>query len=130
LEELQINGITLIGVAKGPDRKPGFETLFVSGQTVPVHLSQESPALHLIQQIRDEAHRFAISAHRQRRSRARKSSILEDVPGLGPKRRQLILKQFGGLQEVARVGVEDLSRLPGISMQLAQRIYDTLHPDD
>jgi excinuclease ABC subunit C len=84
----------------------------------------------LIQQIRDEAHRFAISAHRQRRSKARRSSILEEIPGLGPKRRQLILKQFGGLQQVSRAGVEDLAKLPGISAQLAQRIYDTLHPED
>ncbi|WP_455211816.1 excinuclease ABC subunit UvrC [Kaarinaea lacus] len=130
LEELQINGVTLIGVAKGSERKPGLETLIVSGQAQPVHLPQESPALHLIQQIRDEAHRFAISAHRNRRSKARKSSILEEIPGLGPKRRQLILKQFGGLQQVSRVGVEDLAKLPGISPQLAQRIYDTLHPED
>lgn len=130
LEELQINGVTLIGVAKGADRKPGLETLIVSGETQPVHLSQESPALHLIQQIRDEAHRFAITAHRQRRSKARTTSVLEEIPGLGPKRRQMILKQFGGLQQVARAGVEDLANLPGISVQLAQKIYDTLHPED
>jgi len=130
LEELQINGVTLIGVAKGADRKPGLETLVISGQTQPVHLTQESPALHLIQQIRDEAHRFAITAHRQRRSKARTTSVLEEIPGLGPKRRQMILKQFGGLQQVARAGVEDLANLPGISVQLAQRIYDTLHPED
>ena len=129
-EELQINDVTLIGVAKGADRKPGLETLVISGQTQPVHLPPESLALHLIQQIRDEAHRFAISAHRKRRANARKSSVLEEIPGLGAKRRQLILKQFGGLQQVARAGVEDLAKLPGISVQLAQRIYDTLHPED
>ena len=122
--------MTLIGVAKGADRKPGLETLIVSGETQPVHLSQESPALHLIQQIRDEAHRFAITAHRQRRSKARTTSVLEEIPGLGPKRRQMILKQFGGLQQVARARVEDLANLPGISVQLAQKIYDTLHPED
>jgi excinuclease ABC subunit C len=130
LEELQINGLTLIGVAKGSERKPGLETLILSGQAQPVHLSDASPALHLIQQIRDEAHRFAISAHRQRRSKARQSSVLEEIPGLGPKRRQLILKQFGGLQQVYRAGVEDLAKLPGISGQLAQKIYDTLHPEE
>jgi excinuclease ABC subunit C len=130
LEELQINGLTMVGVAKGSERKPGLETLIVSGQAQPVHLSDVSPALHLIQQIRDEAHRFAISAHRQRRAKARKSSVLEEIPGLGPKRRQLILKQFGGLQQVYRAGVEDLAKLPGISGQLAQRIYDTLHPEE
>lgn len=130
LEELQISGVTIIGVAKGTERRPGLETLLVSGETHPVHLAQNSPALHLIQQIRDEAHRFAISAHRLRRSKARKSSVLEEIPGLGPKRRQLILKQFGGLQQVVRAGVEDLAKLPGISLQLAQKIYDTLHPED
>jgi excinuclease ABC subunit C len=130
LEELQIDGLTLIGVAKGSERKPGLETLIVSGRAQPVHLPEASPALHVIQQIRDEAHRFAISAHRNRRSKARKSSILEQIPGLGPKRRQLILKQFGGLQQVYRAGVEELTKLPGISDELAQRIYDTLHPED
>lgn len=130
LEELQINAVTLVGVAKGPERRPGLETLILSGTNKSIHLPATSPALHLIQQIRDEAHRFAISAHKQRRSKARRSSVLEHIPGLGPKRRQLILKQFGGLQEVSRAGVEDLARLPGISQQLAQRIYDTLHPDE
>jgi excinuclease ABC subunit C len=130
LEELQISGVILIGVAKGSERKPGLETLVISGQSQPVHLSSDSPALHLIQHIRDEAHRFAISAHRQKRSKARKTSVLEEIPGLGPKRRQLLLKQFGGLQQVVRAGVEDLANLPGISMQLAQRIYDSLHPED
>jgi len=130
LEELQIEGVILVGVAKGSERRPGLETLIVSGMEQALHLQADSPALHLIQQIRDEAHRFAISAHRNRRSKTRKTSILEEVPGLGPKRRQLILKQFGGLQQVYRAGVEDLAKLPGISGQLAQRIYDTLHPED
>ena len=130
LEELQINGVNLVGIAKGPDRKPGQEALFLSGQKVASILPSDSPALHLIQQIRDEAHRFAITGHRQRRARARNASVLEDVPGLGPKRRQTLLKQFGGLQEVARAGVEDLSNIPGISKQLAQRVYDVFHSDE
>jgi len=122
-------------VAKGPDRKPGQEVLFLSGSSLsekkaPIILPTDSPALHLIQQIRDEAHRFAITGHRQRRARARNTSVLEDIPGLGPKRRQQLLKQFGGLQEVARAGVEDLSRLPGISKQLAQKVYDAFHSDE
>jgi excinuclease ABC subunit C len=140
MEELQINGVILVGIAKGPGRKAGEEELFLSGDSLsansllakstPRILPNDSPALHLIQQIRDEAHRFAITGHRQRRAKARNTSVLEDVPGLGPKRRQNLLKQFGGLQEVARAGVEDLSSIPGISKQLAQRVYDVFHSDE
>jgi excinuclease ABC subunit C len=83
--------------------------------------------MHLIQHIRDESHRFAITGHRQRRSKARSKSILEEIDGLGVKRRQQLLKQFGGLQELTRAGVEDLAGVHGISTQLAQRIYDALH---
>lgn len=130
LEALQVDGVILLGVAKGPDRKPGQEVLFLSGREVPRILPSDSPALHLIQQIRDEAHRFAITGHRQRRARARNTSVLESIAGLGPKRRQTLLKQFGGLQEVARAGVEDLAGIPGISKPLAQRVYDVFHGDD
>lgn len=129
LEELAVAGVMVVGVAKGPTRKPGLEQLILSGSDTPIILPPESPALHLIQQVRDEAHRFAITGHRQRRGKARRTSSLEAIPGLGPKRRQQLLRQFGGLQEVARAGVEDLSKVHGISRQLAQRIYDALHPD-
>lgn len=127
LEELQIEGVRIIGVAKGPERRPGAETLFLSPSLRPFILPADSPALHLIQQIRDEAHRFAITGHRQRRSKTRNRSPLEDIAGLGPKRRRLLLSQFGGLQEVARAGVEDLAKVNGISRELAQRIYDVFH---
>ncbi|MGA9853391.1 MAG: excinuclease ABC subunit UvrC [Gammaproteobacteria bacterium] len=130
LEELQVEGVTLAGVAKGPARRPGLEQLFLSGWDAPLILPPDSPALHLIQQIRDEAHRFAITGHRQRRARARTASVLESVPGLGPKRRQQLLKQFGGLQGVARAGVEDLASVHGISHELAERIYDLFHTDN
>ncbi|MBL1274456.1 MAG: excinuclease ABC subunit UvrC [Ectothiorhodospiraceae bacterium] len=130
MEELQITGVTLIGVSKGPSRRPGQEQLILASTQTPRVLPADSPALHLIQQIRDEAHRFAITGHRQRRAKARTTSILEGIDGLGPKRRQTLLKQFGGLQEVARAGVEDLARVPGISKQLAQRVYDVLHVED
>jgi excinuclease ABC subunit C len=127
LEELQVTDVLIIGIAKGPERKPGLETLHVPGRTRPVSLAADSPALHLIQQIRDEAHRFAITGHRQRRARSRKTSPLEQIDGIGPKRRQLLLKQLGGLREVARAGVDDLQAVKGINRTLAQQIYDAFH---
>jgi excinuclease ABC subunit C len=129
LSALGVVGVTVVGVAKGPSRKPGLEQLILSDHNAPISLPPDSSALHLIQQIRDEAHRFAIAGHRQRRAKARTTSVLEDIPGLGTKRRQLLLRQFGGLQEVARAGVEDLAKVPGISTSLAQKIYDAFHPD-
>ena len=129
LDELGVAGLSLIGVAKGRERRPGWETLHrPDGSSF--ELAPDSAALHLIQQIRDEAHRFAISGHRQRRARARKASPLEAIPGIGPKRRQQLLRQFGGLREVARAGVEDLSKVKGISRELAQQIYDAFHGDN
>ena len=128
LKELQVSGVLLVGVAKGPERNAGLATLFVSGGVSEgVHLSPDSPALQLIQQIRDEAHRFAITGHRGRRAKARNRSALEDIEGIGPARRRTLLRQFGGLQGIARAGVEELARTPGISVELAQRIYDTFH---
>jgi len=142
LEELQITDVAIVGVAKGAQRRAGLETLYSVGADTASPLSTslsdagagiilpaDSPALHLIQQIRDEAHRFAITGHRQRRSKARRISTLEGIPGMGPRRRQQLLKQFGGLQEIARAGVEDLSRVRGISKEIAQRIYDTFHTE-
>ncbi|HWQ94814.1 MAG TPA: excinuclease ABC subunit UvrC [Gammaproteobacteria bacterium] len=129
LEELQVTGVTLVGVAKGPGRRAGLESLFLSATGAPVILPENSPALHLIQQIRDEAHRFAITGHRQRRAKARTTSTLEAIPGMGPRRRQVLLSHFGGLHEVARAGVEDLAQVQGISREIAQRIYDSFHSD-
>jgi excinuclease ABC subunit C len=127
MEELQVEGVLLVGVAKGPTRRPGMEQLFLSTQDTPLILPPDSPALHLIQQIRDEAHRFAITGHRQRRAKVRNISPLEEIAGLGPKRRQQLLKQFGGLQGIARAGVEDLMQVHGISQALAERIYGMFH---
>ncbi len=127
LEELQIPDLILVGVAKGPERIAGNESLFLSSRSKPIILPSDSKASHLIQQIRDEAHRFAITGHRKRRAKARTTSPLEAVQGLGAKRRQILLKQFGGLQEVARAGVEDLANVHGISKQLAERIYEQFH---
>ncbi len=128
-KELQIREILVVGVAKGPERRPGMEILHIPAQGRQLDLDARSPALHLIQQIRDEAHRFAISGHRQKRGKARRVSPLEGIPGVGPRRRQQLLKQLGGLQEVMRAGVEDLDKVPGISRTLAQQIYDTFHGD-
>ncbi len=130
LEELQIDEIVIVGVSKGPGRKAGLELLHIPAQDRQLRLDSASPALHLIQQIRDEAHRFAITGHRQKRARARKVSPLEGIPGVGPRRRQQLLKQFGGIQEVARAGVEDLCKVSGISYQLAQQIYDAFHGEN
>jgi len=127
LEEYQLGGIRLMGVAKGRTRRPGREQLFLSGTKGATILPADSPALHLIQQVRDEAHRFAITGHRQRRARRRTTSVLQKIDGIGSKRRQALLKNFGGLQGISRAGVEDLARVPGISAELAQRIYDSFH---
>ena len=127
LQELGVEGMRLLGVAKGEERKPGKERLFLSGQEAATILPADSLALHLIQQIRDEAHRFAITGHRQRRAKARTTSVLEDIPGIGERRRQALLRHLGGLQEVVRAGVDDLARVPGISPALAQRIYAVFH---
>ena len=129
LDELEMQWLQVVAVSKGKTRKPGMEQLFLAGGDVPTILPSDSPALHLIQQIRDEAHRFAITGHRQRRSKARKTSRLEEIPGLGPKRRRELLKQFGGLQGVRGAGVDDLVKVRGISRKMAQSIYETLHLD-
>ena len=127
LDELQVTDIRIIGVAKGAGRKPGLETLYIPGRSGAVTLTADSPALHLIQQVRDEAHRFAITGHRQRRAKTRSTSPLEQIPGVGPKRRQQLLRQLGGLREVARAGVDDLASIKGIDRRLAQQIYDAFH---
>jgi len=127
MDELQLNDLPILGIAKGLERKPGEESLFLVGMDGEVVLPSDSLALHLLQQVRDEAHRFAITGHRQRRAKARTTSVLEEIPGMGAKRRQKLLQQFGGLQEVKRAGVEDLVRVDGISQVLAQKIYDVFH---
>ncbi|MCP5159410.1 MAG: excinuclease ABC subunit UvrC [Gammaproteobacteria bacterium] len=129
LEELQIAGVIAVGIAKGPERKPGLETLHVLNEHRLVNLPADSIALHLIQRIRDEAHRFAITGHRQRRAKARTGSVLDTIPGIGPQRRRALLRQFGGMKQLTRAGVEDLAQVGGISVELAQRIYDAFHID-
>jgi excinuclease ABC subunit C len=123
-EELQIGSlVTLMGVSKGPRRKAGEEQYHMLRSPRRVQPNGNSPASHLIQRIRDEAHRFAITGHRQRRAKARTSSPLEQIEGVGDKRRRNLLRYFGGLAEIKRAGIEDLTKVPGISPALAQRIY-------
>lgn len=126
LARLGLDGFPVVGVAKGPERRPGMEQLHLPDGRV-LRLPPESPALHLIQQIRDEAHRFAITGHRGRRARARKVSRLEDVPGLGPARRRALLRHFGGLAQLRRADLRELASVPGIGPALAERIHAALH---
>ena len=121
LHDLQINGVDIIGVVKGEGRRAECDNLIIDQRRVV--LEPHSSAMHLVQQIRDEAHRFAISGHRQRRQKARTSSVLEDIAGLGPKRRQSLLKQFGGIRAVSRASIDELSKVHGISKQLAEKVY-------
>jgi excinuclease ABC subunit C len=129
LQELGVVGLLIVGISKGPDRRPGTELLWLLGHEAPVILPSDSPAMHLVEQIRDEAHRFAITGHRQRRAKARTTSALEGLSGVGPRRRQRLLKQFGGIRGLARAGVEDIAGVDGIGRQLAQQIYDAFHQD-
>ena len=126
--ELGVEGITLIGVAKGADRRPGQEQLFLLGRETPTILPPDSSALHLIQRVRDEAHRFAIAGHRRKRAKRHNQSILETIPGLGPVKRRELLKQFGGLQGILRAGIDDFVQIRGLGRDLAQLIYEHLHP--
>jgi len=126
LDELDIHSIVLVGVAKGPARRPGDEDLLLpDGRSL--HPGADSPALQLVQQVRDEAHRFAITGHRGRRQKARNTSRLEDIPGIGPRRRGNLLRHFGGLGGLKAAGVEEISRVEGIHAALAERIYASLH---
>ncbi len=127
LQALQIDDLQVVGVAKGSSRKPGMERLIMHDGSEERILRKDAIALHLIQHIRDEAHRFAIEAHRRSRARSRSNSPLQQIPGVGAKRRQRLLQHFGGLRGLSSASVDDIRRVPGISQQLAQHIFEALH---
>jgi excinuclease ABC subunit C len=127
LAEQGLHQTPVIGIAKGPERKPGEEDIVFPGRDDVLNLPSDHPGLHLLQQIRDEAHRFAIQGHRARRGKARTTSSLQAITGIGAKRRQALLAHFGGLKGVQGASVEDLARVPGVSRALAERIYAQLH---
>lgn len=127
LETMNIKTVDILGIAKGPDRKAGWERLILVAQNREITLASDSPALHLLQQIRDEAHRFAITAHRQKRQKAGLESTLEKIEGVGPKRRQALLRRFGGLRDLAKAPLEEIAKVHGINAQLAQRIFQHFH---
>jgi excinuclease ABC subunit C len=128
LEQLGFGALKLVGVAKGPDRKPGQERLIVHGDAGAIVPGPDSPALRVVQRIRDEAHRFAITGHRKRRARRHNESVLETIPGLGPAKRRALLRHFGGMQGLLRAGVGDFEAVSGIGTTLARTLYDHLHP--
>lgn len=125
--ELGIEGVTLLGIAKGPHRKAGWERLILVAEDKEITLPEDSLALHLLQHIRDEAHRFAITTHRKKRQQAGLDSSLETIPGIGPKKRQALLRRFGGLRDLAKASLEELEKVEGISSELALRVYQHFH---
>ena len=127
MNEVGLSDIQLIGIAKGEDRKPGLETLIVADTGEMLNLPTDNTGFHLLQHIRDEAHRFAISGHRAKRGKARVKSSLEEIDGIGAKRRKALLTRFGGLDGVKNASIDELAQVEGISPNLAKTIYDELH---
>jgi excinuclease ABC subunit C len=126
LADLQVEGVQILGIAKGTTRKPGLETIYLADHgEVPIPPS--SGAMHLLQHIRDEAHRFAITGHRTRRGKARRQSELDGIAGVGPKRRRELLRHFGSVAALRGASREEIAKVPGVSRRLAEEIYATLH---
>ena len=126
LESLQIENVTVLGIAKGPTRKPGLETIIEVGRGE-LSLQPHGPAMHLLQHIRDEAHRFAITAHRGRRQKRQRKSVLDGIPGVGPRRKRELLTHFGSIAMVKGASAEEIAKVPGINQKLAEDVYAALH---
>jgi excinuclease ABC subunit C len=121
-EAFNIRDIILLGIAKGPTRKAGLEVIWQAGHEKPLAIDPHSPAMHLIQHVRDEAHRFAIAKHRAKRGKSKQTSVLENISGIGSKKRQALLKHFGGLQGLKNASVMDIAKVEGIGIGLAEKI--------
>jgi excinuclease ABC subunit C len=126
LAELGRSDIPLVGVAKGLGRKPGLESLIFTDDRAPLHLDSDDPGLHLVQEIRDEAHRFALTGHRGRRQKARFGSRLDDIAGIGPKRRKALMTCFGSVSAMKVASIDAIANVPGMSAELAQRVHEAL----
>jgi excinuclease ABC subunit C len=128
LAEIGVDGVAIIGIAKGPDRNAGRERFFVPGRP-PFSLEPRDPVLYFLQRLRDEAHRFAIGAHRAKRAKAIGQSPLDEIAGIGARRKHALLHQFGSARAVARAGLAEIERVPGISKTVAKKVYDHFHAD-
>ena len=126
LSELGIEGLPVVGIAKGPDRDAGRERFFMRGRE-PFMLQPRDPVLYFVQRLRDEAHRFAVGSHRARRKKAIGYTPLDEIPGIGPTRKRALLRHFGTAKAVSRAGLQDLEAVPGISAQTARQVYDFFH---
>jgi excinuclease ABC subunit C len=127
IQELGLSDILLVGIAKGEGRKPGLEQLFLEGKNEPIIVKKDNVGFHLIQQIRDEAHRFAISGHRAKRAKKRITSSLEDIEGIGSQKRKNLLVYFGGIERIKNASIEEIIMVDGIDKKLAEKIYDYFH---
>jgi excinuclease ABC subunit C len=126
LKELGVTDVPLIGIAKGPERDAGRETFFIPGRE-PIKLKPRDPVLYFVQRLRDEAHRFAIGSHRQKRKKDIREAGLQEIPGIGPTRKRALLRHFGTLKAIERASIADLEHVPGVNAEIARKIYDFFH---
>ena len=126
LSELLVDDLRILGISKGPGRRPDMDTIWDAGQGK-LEIEHNSSAMHLLQHMRDEAHRFAVEGHRARRQKARRKSDLDDIAGIGPKRKRQLLTHFGSVTAIKAASIEEMSKVPGVSKKLAGEIYGVMH---